>query len=150
MTSSMTSTATSTHRTLAAGEKETQAKSKETGKTKDAAKSKPDNKEVSKAFAEAVNMSPSELKHWLDQAESKKVGWPPNRGGKESVGHKSGRRIVEIKAKSKSELDASDLTHMAKVVSYVKRHLAQRPIGDVSETKWRYSLMNWGHDPLKS
>jgi hypothetical protein len=28
-------------------------------------------------------------------------------------------------------------------------HLAQRPEGDVEDTRWRYSLMNWGHDPLK-
>ena len=38
---------------------------------------------------------------------------------------------------------------MAKVVGYVHRHLAQRPDGDVTETTWRYSLMNWGHDPTK-
>jgi hypothetical protein len=31
----------------------------------------------------------------------------------------------------------------------VHRHLAQRPSGDVRETRWRYSLMNWGHDPLE-
>jgi hypothetical protein len=31
----------------------------------------------------------------------------------------------------------------------VHRHLAQRPEGDVRETNWRYSLMNWGHDPLR-
>jgi hypothetical protein len=29
------------------------------------------------------------------------------------------------------------------------RHLAQRPSGDAREAEWRYSLMNWGHDPLK-
>jgi hypothetical protein len=43
----------------------------------------------------------------------------------------------------------ADAEHMRKVVGYVHRHLAQRPDGDVTETKWRYSLMNWGHDPLK-
>jgi len=32
---------------------------------------------------------------------------------------------------------------------YVHRHLAHRPSGDVERTPWRYSLMNWGHDPLK-
>jgi hypothetical protein len=36
---------------------------------------------------------------------------------------------------------------MAKVVGYVHRHLAQRPDGDITDTHWRYSLMNWGHDP---
>ncbi|MER5294490.1 DNA-binding protein, partial [Streptomyces pharetrae] len=25
---------------------------------------------------------------------------------------------------------------------------AQRPSGDVRDTRWRHSLMNWGHDPL--
>jgi hypothetical protein len=39
---------------------------------------------------------------------------------------------------------------MAKVVGYVNRHLKQRPGGDVEDTHWRYSLMNWGHDPLKN
>lgn len=38
---------------------------------------------------------------------------------------------------------------MRKVIGYVHRHLAQRPGGDVRETKWRWSLMNWGHDPLR-
>ena len=38
---------------------------------------------------------------------------------------------------------------MDKVVGYIHRHLAQRPDGDVEDTDWRYSLMNWGHDPLK-
>jgi hypothetical protein len=38
---------------------------------------------------------------------------------------------------------------MRKVVGYVHRHLAQRPKGDVTDTRWRYSLMNWGHDPMK-
>ena len=26
-------------------------------------------------------------------------------------------------------------------------YLAQRPDGDITDTHWRYSLMNWGHDP---
>jgi Protein of unknown function (DUF3140) len=47
------------------------------------------------------------------------------------------------------DLDDDDYARMRKVVGYVHRHLAQRPKGDVTETKWRYSLMNWGHDPLK-
>jgi hypothetical protein len=38
---------------------------------------------------------------------------------------------------------------MHKVHSYVSRHSAQRPHGDVEHSRWRYSLMNWGHDPLK-
>jgi len=30
----------------------------------------------------------------------------------------------------------------------VARHKAQRPENIVT-SRWRYSLMNWGHDPLK-
>jgi hypothetical protein len=35
------------------------------------------------------------------------------------------------------------------VVSYVHRHQAQKPSGDVEDSTWRYSLLNWGHEPLK-
>lgn len=39
---------------------------------------------------------------------------------------------------------------MAKVAGYIKRHLAQGgPEKDKEHSDWRYSLMNWGHDPLK-
>ncbi len=70
-------------------------------------------------------------------------------GEAESVGHHSGRRIVEILHKPVAEQDAADLAHMRKVVGYVKRHCAQGPAEDVAHSRWRYSLMNWGHDPLK-
>ena len=43
--------------------------------------------------------------------------------------------------------DFEDAVNMRKVTGYVHRHLAQRPDGDVTDTRWRYSLMNWGHDP---
>lgn len=39
---------------------------------------------------------------------------------------------------------------MRKVVGDVHRHLAQRPEGEVRDTRWRWSLMNWGHDPLRN
>ena len=103
---------------------------------------------VQKQFDEAVNMSPAELEQWLETAESKRVGWPKDRGNRESVGHRSGRRIVAIKRLLPPELTEDDYAHMRKVVGYVRRHLAQRPAGDVRDTPWRYSLMNWGHDPL--
>ena len=133
-------TSTSAHQPRASS-----AKSSRSSKTDNA-----ESKAIEKAFDEAVNMTPAALGKWLDGDESKSVGWPHDRGGKESVGHKSGRRIIKIKAKPKSELTPADIAHMKKVVSYVKRHMAQRPEGDISDTNWRYSLMNWGHDPKKS
>lgn len=100
------------------------------------------------AFHETVNMSPARLSHWLETAESKQVGYKTTERS-ESVGHHSGRRIVEILRKKKADYSDDDLAHMNKVVGYVHRHLAQQPKGDVTETPWRYSLMNWGHDPLR-
>ena len=98
-------------------------------------------------FQDAVNMSADELETWLRTDESRGVG--QKSGGAESVGHESGRRIVTLLRTKKADLTDDDEAHMRKVVGYVHRHLAQRPDGDVTDTKWRYSLMNWGHDPLK-
>lgn len=104
---------------------------------------------VWKDFADVVNMTPGELKSWLDSDESKEVGWTPD-GEDESVGHQSGRRIIEIKSKKKADLSDDDYRHMRKVVGYAHRHLSQGgPDKDREHSPWRYSLMNWGHDPLK-
>jgi hypothetical protein len=46
-------------------------------------------------------------------------------------------------------LTEDDAVHMRKVVGYVYQHLTQKPSGDISDSPWRYSLMNWGHDPTK-
>ena len=94
-----------------------------------------------------VNMAPAELEDWLETERSKSVGDTDNG---ESTGHKSGRRIVSIKRTNKAELSNSQWDHMATVVGYIKRHRAQGgPQEDTEHSPWRYSLMNWGHDPLK-
>ncbi|MGX6606394.1 DUF3140 domain-containing protein [Micromonosporaceae bacterium Da 78-11] len=100
-------------------------------------------------FRDAVNMSVSELEKWLGSDESKEVG-QKSADHSESVGHDSGRKIVRILGKKKADLTGADEDHMRKVVGYVHRHLAQRPDGDITDTRWRYSLMNWGHDPDKN
>src|SRR5947209_12452235 len=102
---------------------------------------------VQAEFDAAVNMTASELERWLDTAESKEVG--QRQGGGESVGHESGRRIVTLLRAKRRELSARDAEHMRNVVGYIHRHLAQRPSGDVRDTRWRFSLMNWGHDPCR-
>ena len=93
-------------------------------------------------------MTAEELRSWLASDESRKVGWKGRDGqARESVGHASGRRIVEILGKNRKALDEEDYRHMSKVTGFVRRHLAQRPVNIVT-SRWRYSLMNWGHDPL--
>ncbi|MEV0244546.1 DUF3140 domain-containing protein [Streptomyces sp. NPDC050674] len=97
-------------------------------------------------FRELVNMTPAGLEKWLASDDSRSAG--QHQDGGESTGHASGRRIVEILRSGKDDLTDDDYRHMRKVVGYVRRHLAQRPSGDVRDTRWRHSLMNWGHDPL--
>ncbi len=104
---------------------------------------------VRREFDEAVNMSASELEEWLGTDESQSVGQKSGGSG-ESTGHESGRRIVELLHAGEGDLTDDDYAHMRKVTGYVKRHLAQEPAKeDVGTSRWRYSLMNWGHDPLK-
>ncbi|CAO1625928.1 unnamed protein product [Parajaminaea phylloscopi] len=114
--------------------------------------------EVVKEFNELVNMSASELEEWLKSDESEGSGWGGEDG--ETKGHNSGRNIVEILKKNPkkdpSKYDDDDLTHMRKVVSYCKRHLAQesslkerKSKEELEQSKSTRSLKNWGHDPLK-
>jgi hypothetical protein len=109
-----------------------------------------DPESVRAEFGEAVNMTAGELETWLDTDESRSVGQDSDGSG-ESTGHASGRRIVDLLRTRKDDLTDDDLAHMRKVHGYVQRHLAQQPKKeDVGTSRWRYSLMNWGHDPLKT
>lgn len=100
-------------------------------------------------WRDLVNMAPKEIEDFLDTEESAKVGIDSGDG--ESKGRKSAKRIIEIKHTKKDDLDDDDWNHMSKVVGYIKRHKAQGgPDDDMEHSDWRYSLMNWGHDPKKA
>lgn len=78
--------------------------------------------DVVSEFNEIVNMSASELEAWLKSNDSNSAGWPKDDGSGESVGHDSGRKIVEI-LKSNPDKEAErytdeDVKHMRKVVAY--------------------------------
>ncbi|HSV38077.1 MAG TPA: DUF3140 domain-containing protein [Nocardioidaceae bacterium] len=104
--------------------------------------------DVWEEWKQTVNMTARELEHWLETDRSKVVG--ELRFGAESTGHEAARKIAKILRKRKDDLNDDDLDHIREVVAFVKAHLARRPRGDIRETRWRYVLMNWGHDPLKS
>jgi hypothetical protein len=106
-----------------------------------------DEAKVRREFDQAVNMTAAELRDWLRTDESRKVGFK-REGESESIGHASGRRIITLLCKEAEELSSDDYVHMRKVVGYIRRHRAQRP-ENVYTSRWRYSLMNWGHDPTK-
>jgi hypothetical protein len=99
-------------------------------------------------FNALVNLEPVELRAWLKTPESHRVGMV-RRGEAESVGRQSARKILAIRATRVADLSDADYAHMKKVIGYCRRHLAQQPRGDVTNTRWRWSLMNWGHDPLR-
>ena len=103
-----------------------------------------DRKRIASDFRETVNMTADEIEEWLSTPESRRVG--QKRDGGESIGHASGRRIVAILRSH--EHDDEDYAHMRKVVGFIRRHRAQEP-DNIVTSRWRYSLMNWGHDPLK-
>ncbi len=109
-----------------------------------------DSERIARDFSALVNMTAAELRDWLGTDASKAVGWKgPDGARAESVGHASGRRILSIMGKPAGELTPEDEAHMRKVVGFVRRHLAQEPANAVT-SRWRYSLMNWGHDPLRT
>ena len=104
-------------------------------------------KDIRSDFKEVVNMSATQIDKWLQTDESKSVG-QKKEDDDESIGHKSGEKIIEILGKQADNLSDDEYAHMRKVVSYVKRHSAQRP-KEVAGSPWAYSLKNWGHDPEK-
>ncbi len=109
-----------------------------------------DHTETRKQFKQAVNMTASELENWLATDESKDVGWKgeDGKGSGESVGHKSGKRIIDLLHAHAADLTDDDLAHMKKVVGYVARHMKQKP-ENPDGSSWEASLKNWGHDPGK-
>ena len=114
---------------------------------KDNSNLKPKQQETLEDFQEAVNMDASEIKKWLKTDKSNSVGQKDKKG--KIKGRKSGKKIVKILNKDSSDYRKKDFKHMKKVVGYIHRHLAQKPSGDIKKTPWRYSLMNWGCDPMK-
>lgn len=111
-----------------------------------APKMNPDN--VIKEFRNVVNLTPAQLERWLSLPDSKKLGFKDEvKAG--TRGHESGRRILKILGKRRDKYTDDDLRHMQTVVGFVRDHLTQKPPGDIIASNWRYSLMNWGHDPTK-
>ena len=104
---------------------------------------------IIRRFRAAVNMDEADLASWLETAPSREVGWPKDRPpGVESVGHASGRRILEILEKPEAALTEDDYRHMRKVAGSGARHLTRRPRGEVTNPRGRWSRMHWGQDPV--
>jgi hypothetical protein len=103
--------------------------------------------QVRAAFARLVNMSPREIEQWHATEQSKAVG--QDSGDGVSVGVKAGQRTIQL-LRVKRAPDADDIKHMRRVVSFIRRLSMQAPRANRETSRWRYALMNWGHDPLKA
>jgi len=110
-------------------------------------KAGPSDAEIRARFRAAVNMEAGELEAWLATDESRAVGQKTDGG--ESIGHQAGRRIAQLLRAAEADLGEADYRLMRKAAGFIRRHLAQQPENIVT-SRWRYALMNWGHDPLKS
>lgn len=117
-----------------------------------------DNQQIYADFKNLVNLSKPQLSKWLQTDQAKSIGIKSGTindkktspDGPKSIGYKSGEAIVKILGKKQSDFTDDDYWQMRRVTGYIKRHLAQEPIKqNIEQSRWRYSLMNWGHDPLK-
>lgn len=108
-------------------------------------KSKSTDGEVRAAFAAVVNMTPREIEQWHKTEQSASVG--QDSGDGVSVGVKAGQRTIQL-LRIKRAPSADDIKHMRRVVSFINRMLSQAPRKNRETSRWRYALMNWGHDPL--
>ena len=112
---------------------------------------KDDHDAVWRAFHDAVNMDAGRdrgvARH---RARARKVGFKRDRRAKASATPRGGGSCAILRA-DRAELDGGDYAHMRKVVGFVERHRAQGPHDEyrIPTSRWRYSLMNWGHDPLR-
>jgi hypothetical protein len=122
--------------------------------------SEEEKRQIRQDFASLVNMPPGKLERWLATPASQASGQGTRKGSAEGhgggdgdgddedVGHRAGRRIVELKRTRMDRLVEADYEQMAEIVRYLEQRLARRPTGDVRDSEWRRSLMSWGHDPL--
>lgn len=102
--------------------------------------------EVRAAFAQIVNMTPREIEDWHKTEASASVG--QDSGDGVSVGVKAGQRTIQL-LRIKRMPNADDIKHMRRVVNFIRRQVMLAPRQNRETSRWRYALMNWGHDPLK-
>jgi hypothetical protein len=102
--------------------------------------------DVRATFMRLVNMRPREIEAWHTTEQSKSVG--QDSGDGVSVGVKAGQRTIQL-LRSKRAPNADDKKHMRRVIGFIRRQQACAPARNRETSRWRYALMNWGHDPLK-
>jgi hypoxanthine phosphoribosyltransferase len=111
-------------------------------------------KQLYKDWKKLVNMSPSELKKFLDSDEGKVAGLSKEEASKLNIsrGRDSAKAILRMKEKSVDSWNETDWTWAQKQVNFIKR-MSGNP-GKLFDDKGRktrkyLSLLVWGNDPKK-
>jgi hypothetical protein len=99
-------------------------------------------------FRSVVNIPSDQLERWLSTPESNKIHFA-NEPKLKTGNKESGSAVLSLLRKKRDKYTDADLDQMEDVVQFVRQRLEKRPKGDIVASNWRYSLMNWGHDPTK-
>ncbi|GGP94391.1 DUF3140 domain-containing protein [Streptomyces roseolilacinus] len=96
-------------------------------------------------FHTVVNMTSRELQEWLSTgAAGEETEELPDRAGPHT-----GRRVLEILGKRRTDLTEDDVAVMRRVCDVVRSQRDPDLEPKAGGTAWRHGLMNIGHDPLK-
>jgi hypothetical protein len=96
-------------------------------------------------FHRVVNMSSRELADWLRTCSAR----PNAESVPEQAGTPTGRQVLHILGKRRTDLNSDDLRVMRKVVNRVHAERRGHRESIAGPTGWRHRLMSIGHDPLK-
>ncbi|MEV8308544.1 DUF3140 domain-containing protein [Streptomyces flavidovirens] len=96
-------------------------------------------------FHRVVNMTSQELSTWLRTSGAAENSEPlPERAGTET-----GRQVLAILGKRRTDLTEDDVTVMRQVVETVSAQRRTDLEPTPGDSVWRHRLMALGHDPLK-
>ena len=96
-------------------------------------------------FHRVVNMTSRELEEWLrtQNAHEDFEELP------DQVGTPTGREVLAVLAKRRTDLTDADARAMQKVVDRVHAERRDDLEPTAGQASWRHKLMSIGHDPLK-
>ncbi|NYI03630.1 DUF3140 domain-containing protein [Allostreptomyces psammosilenae] len=96
-------------------------------------------------FHRVVNMTSKELGDWLNtRSAGEETETLPD-----EAGTPTGRQVLSVLGKRKTDLQDDDLRVMQKVVDRVHAERRDDLEPTQGQASWRHRLMSIGHDPLK-
>jgi hypothetical protein len=96
-------------------------------------------------FHRVVNMTSRELQDWLmTRSAGEETEVEPDHAGTPT-----GRQVLAILGKRRTDVDAEDARVMLRVVERVLEQRRDDLEPTAGQAAWRHRLMSLGHDPLK-